>query len=145
MSSSHTRRAREPVQPGWSEFAFGLTGVALGIAGFVGAAYLTWESVGLVLHFFGETATPEEVAESRRLLNLAAMIGAVVPLVGLLLALWVRRRGVLAYFVVLLVFGSLFAGLVGLDELRRWVPAPSDYGPGGCQEHSGGDNRCPGG
>ena len=136
---------RRGPEPGRSDLAFDTTAVALGVAGFIGAASLVWQGMGLLLHFFGESATPEELAESRRLLRLAAVIGPAVPLVGLLLALWVRRRGVVIYFVVLLVLGSLFAGLVGFDELGRWEPAPVDPGPRGCQEHSGGDNRCPGG
>lgn len=145
LPEPHPALPRRIRDSGWSELGFDLTAVVLGVAGFVGAAFLVWESFGLLLHFFGESATPEEAAEAHRLLRLAAFVGAAVPLVGLLLALWVRRRRVVTYFVVLLVLGGMFAGLVGFDELSRWEPAPVDPGPGGCQEHSGGDNRCPGG
>lgn len=124
---------------------FDLTAVVLGLAGFFGATYVTLAGAGQVLHFLGETATPEEVTESRRLFGLAAAIAAGVPLIGLLLALWARRRGVAIYLAVLLVVGASFAGLVALDAERNRPPEPVERGPHVCQELSGGDNRCPGG
>jgi hypothetical protein len=83
-SRSSTRPAR-PEESGRSELAFDLTAVGLGLAWLVGAGYVGLLGFGETLHFLGETATPEEVAESRRLFRLAAMVAVAVPVVGLLL------------------------------------------------------------
>ena len=80
--------------------------------------------------------------------------GFLVPCVGLLLAALSGRRWAAAAFAGALGLSLLAAGTLGLlsrDSLRslRDELAPptstSVRGPLPCQEHSGGDNRCPGG
>jgi hypothetical protein len=62
----------------------------------------------------------------------------------------VAAAGFAAALVVSLVAGAA-TGLVSKDAARlvrdELLPPTSTSvpGPGGCQEHSGGDNRCPGG
>lgn len=66
-----------------------------------------------------------------------------VPLLGLAAAVLLKRR------VAALVLGSVLlftAGGMAIDSTRDTARTePTVYTPGGCQEHSGGDNRCPGG
>jgi hypothetical protein len=116
----------------------------LGIGWVIATAWLVLAAFGASLTFFGELPTPEEQAATRRLLLAAAVVGTVVPLAGLLLAGSLRSRAGLWTFGVLLVLGGLLAGLVGLSLYRDRAPAPTPR-PTVCQEHSGGDTRCPGG
>jgi uncharacterized membrane protein len=145
VPSSTTTQPEPGRESGWSELAFDLTVIALGFAWLVGTGYVVLVGIGETLHFLGETATPEEVAESRRLFGLAAVLAVTVPLAGLLLCLSVRRKRFGILFAVLLLLGSTFAGFVALDAYRSRPPAPVEQGPRACQESSGGDNRCPGG
>ena len=145
MSSTSPTRPTRREETGWFELAFDLTAIALGLAWLVGTGYVVVLGFGETLHFFGETATPEEVAESRRLFQLAAVIAVSVPLVGLLLCLGLRRKRFGLLFAVLLLLGGAFAGLVGLDTYCSRPVDPVEPGPRVCQESSGGDNRCPGG
>jgi hypothetical protein len=140
-----TTTTRPAVHSGWSELAFDLTAIALALAALVAPAYVSLLGFGEVLHFLGETSTPAEVAESRRLIALAAVLAVGVPLAGLLLCLGVGRKRLGILFAVLLVFGSGFAGLVAVDAYRSRPVEPVPSGPRVCQESSGGDNRCPGG
>jgi hypothetical protein len=104
--------------------------------------------------FFGEQPTAEELAQTHRLLLGALACGVLVPLAGVALALWSRRKAAAIGFAAALVISLLAgtaAGLVSKDAARMvrdgLLPPTSTSvpGPGGCQEHSGGDNRCPGG
>ena len=104
--------------------------------------------------FFGEQPTAAELAQSRRLLLGAFACGLLVPLAGVALGLWSHRRLVAGAFAAALVVSLLAGTAVGLvsEDAARLVrdellpPTPTSVpGPGGCQEHSGGDNRCPGG
>ncbi|HZA04803.1 MAG TPA: hypothetical protein VE617_09570 [Propionibacteriaceae bacterium] len=145
MPSTSTTGPARDAESGWSELAFDLTAIALGLVWLAGTGYVALLGLAETLVFFGETATPEEVAESRRLFRLAAVIAVAVPLIGLLLSLGLRRKRFGILFAVLLLFGSGFAGLVGLDAYRSRPADPVEPGPRTCQESSGGDNRCPGG
>lgn len=144
MPSAATTRPG-PTESGWSELGFDLTAIGLALAWLVGTGYVVLLGIGESLHFLGETATPEEIAESRRLFGLAAVLAVSVPLAGLLLCVGVRRKRFGILFAVLLLFGGAFAGLVAVDAYRSRPPAPVEPGPRVCQESSGGDNRCPGG
>ena len=72
--------------------------------------------------------------------------GACVAAVGVVLGLWWRRRSVLAVsataVAVSLVVGLLSYAIAAEDQPDRpeWEDRPRV-----CQEHSGGDTRCPGG
>ena len=96
---------------------------------------------------YGEPVPPEE--ERRAFLwALAALALAVgLPLLGLCLTVGTGSRGSPVAFGVALALGIAVAGLV-LHTHQAQQPGPADpvdRGGGACQEHSGGDNRCPGG
>jgi hypothetical protein len=130
--------------------AFGL----LGLAWALGTPVLAYGVMIAAAPFFGEQPTAAEVARSHRLLLGAVACGVLAPLAGVVLALWSGRRAAAVAFAVALAV-SLVAGtatgLVSRDSLRtvrdqlRPPTSTSRPGPVTCQEHSGGDNRCPGG
>jgi hypothetical protein len=84
--------------------------------------------------------------EARRLGVVSAVVGTGIALVGFGLALLWRRTSAVVIFacgaVTSLVVGLSLHALGTPDEPER--PAWEDR-PRVCQEHSGGDNRCPGG
>lgn len=103
-------------------------------------------AVGSVVTFLGEQPTAAEQAQADRLLVAAALAAVCLPLAGLVLSAWHERSGSAAAFAVALGIG-LLAVVAVLHGVGRG-PAPSaipHHSTGGaCQEHSGGDNRCPG-
>ena len=112
--------------------------VPLGLAG---------SALGNLLTFFGELPTDAEEAQARQLFLLAAAVAVAIPVVGLIMSLRAGRQGSAAAFVVAggLSLLAAVAVVVGTapEEPRSAIPS---HQPGGaCQEHSGGDNRCPGG
>jgi hypothetical protein len=145
VPSTATNRPVSTTGSEWSELAFDLTAIGLALTWLLGTGYVVLLGIGETLHFLGETATPEEVAESRRLFGLAAVLAVSVPLAGLLLCLGLRNQRFGVLFAVLLLVGGAFAGFVALDAYRNRTPDPVEPGPRVCQESSGGDNRCPGG
>jgi hypothetical protein len=119
----------------------------LGAAWVVAVPALVLDAFGHSLAFFGESPTAAEVAATERLLEIAAAVAVGLPLLGLVVALALRSRGGSWTFVVLLVLGLAFTLLVGWNgHLRhRDDPPPPSPRTTTCQEHSGGDTRCPGG
>jgi hypothetical protein len=110
-------------------------------------AGLVIAALGSLLTFFGELPTDAERADARRLLVLAAVVAVAIPVVGLVLALRIRRRGSATAFGCALAVGVV-AGLVLIAGTAPRVPrsaVPTPRPGGACQEHSGGDTRCPGG
>jgi hypothetical protein len=107
---------------------------------FAGAA------VASLVTFLGEPATPAEEASADRLFVAAAVTAVCLPLAGILLSALRDRRGSAAAFSVALGVGLLASVPVFQVVLPDRAPSaiPSHSG-GGCQEHSGGDTRCPGG
>jgi hypothetical protein len=104
-------------------------------------------AVASLMTFLGDQVTAAQERRSEHLLVAAVVVAVVVPLVGLAVALWARRRGQTTAFGVAAAIAALGAAALltaGSQEAPRSV-IPSDRGGGGCQEHSGGDNRCPGG
>jgi hypothetical protein len=61
--------------------------------------------------FFGEQPSPDELAESAALFRWAGLAAAALPLAGLVLSRWLRRRSAARLFAVLLVIGSAGAVL----------------------------------
>ncbi|MFW3171825.1 hypothetical protein [Geodermatophilus sp. CPCC 206100] len=96
--------------------------------------------------FFGETPTAAERAEAQTLTLVALLLVIGVPLLGLVLTWRSRRAAAWAFAVALL--GALALGAAALPS-GWWrsgdVPVQTDGGRPACQEHSGGDTRCPGG
>jgi hypothetical protein len=108
---------------------------------------LVVSAMGSLLAFFGELPTEAEKAQATRLLVLAAVAAVAIPVVGLIVSLRAGRQGSAAAFVVAggLSFVAAAVLVVGTarSEPRSAIPV---HDPGGaCQEHSGGDTRCPGG
>jgi hypothetical protein len=96
--------------------------------------------------FFGEEPTAAERSQSATLYLVAAALAVGLPFVGLLLT-WRSRKVAAACFGVALLVAAIPVALLLAEAYRDADlsrPAP-DPGPPVCQEHSGGDNRCPGG
>jgi hypothetical protein len=132
------------------EVLFGLLAVAWAF----GTPVLGYSWMFAAAPLFGDQPTAAELAHAHRFLLGTLACGFLVPCVGLLLAALSGRRWAAAAFAGALGLSLLAAGTLGLlsrDSLRslRDELAPptstSVRGPLPCQEHSGGDNRCPGG
>jgi hypothetical protein len=104
---------------------------------------LVLASIGTVLTFLGDLPTPAERAQADRLLVAAVVVAVAVPLLGVLVSVCSDRRASAAAFGVALALG-LVAAVPVAEDLAPEPAAPQQSG-GGCQEHSGGDTRCPGG
>jgi hypothetical protein len=117
--------------------------------------WLTWLLVPPVLlfgaaitaaPFFGEAPTSAERSQAGALTLVAVVLVIAVPLLGLVLT-WRSRRLAAGAFAVALL-GALALGVAALPS-GWWrsgdVPVQTDGGRTGCQEHSGGETRCPGG
>ncbi|MET0693868.1 MAG: hypothetical protein ABWX96_03935 [Propionibacteriaceae bacterium] len=117
------------------------------IAWLLGTVVLLGNAFAATLTFFGETATAEEQATSEHYLVAAAWVAVALPLVGLVSAALGRSRPGTWVCALALLVGLGFAGLVVLSvhEHHRHDPQPPRPRVTVCQEHSGGDNRCPGG
>jgi hypothetical protein len=152
MDAEDDRNGNDAAAAGgcWLPAVLGL----LGIVWALGAPYLTlgWMFSGAPL--FGEQPTAAEVAQAHRYLLGALACGFLVPIAGLSLALLSGHKLAAVVFAGALGLSVLAAGELGLlsrDSLRslrdQLVPPTSTSvrGPIPCQEHSGGDNRCPGG
>ncbi len=102
---------------------------------------LLW-AIGPRIKFFGESASPEEIATSDSRAPWA-IAGAAV-LAGLIAVFFVRmRKRFAAWAFGLLTAVTVLVPLMGAAAAND--PAPPDPGPRHCVERSGGDNDCPGG
>ena len=80
----------------------------------------------------------------------AGVLTVLLPLTATVVALRGGRPVLGTVYVVLtllLAVPGVVLVLGAADTLGWWEPSPppAPAGPGGCQEHSGGDTRCPGG
>jgi hypothetical protein len=94
--------------------------------------------------FFGEQPTPADRSQSAALYLVAAVLALGLPFVGLLLTWRTRRVAAACFGAALAVVAIPVALLLGRGDAGLDGPVP-DQGPPVCQEHSGGDTRCPGG
>jgi hypothetical protein len=91
-------------------------------------------------------ATEPDVLLSGRYWIAGLVVAPGLPVVGLVLAGLTRSWVGAVVFAVLLVFGLLLDLWLGPDLYRARRPDPTPQSRVTvCQEHSGGDNRCPGG
>lgn len=99
-----------------------------------------------VLTFFGEQPTAAEKDHAARLLVAAVLTAVAIPVLGILLSARTDRRKSAVAFCIALSLGLLSSVpvFVAIESDREPSAVPSHSG-GGCQEHSGGDTRCPGG
>jgi hypothetical protein len=126
--------------------------VAIGVAWLVAAQWTVFPALGELVDWLADQfalafTTPSfDPQEARRLGAISAVVGTGVASTGLGLALLWRRTAAVVIFaggaVASLVVGLSLHALGTPDEPPR--PAWEDR-PRVCQEHSGGDNRCPGG
>lgn len=115
--------------------------VALFLLWVVGSVVLLLWAAEPTLSFLGDVATAEERALHESRLGWAFVGSSVLAAAGLVLAIGGRRPGWAVVFgLALLVVGAAWAA-----ETAQGSTPPSGDGPAPCVEHSGGDNRCPGG
>ncbi len=93
--------------------------------------------------FLGELVSPEQARATAVRLVWAALCCAGAPLAGLGVAWIVRSSRALRLYGIAFVIGCL-PGLFWTVSNAERSPAPTERVPT-CQEHSGGDTRCPGG
>jgi hypothetical protein len=126
----------------------------LGIVWAFGTPTLAYAWMFAAAPLFGEQPTAAELAQAHRFLLGTLACGFLVPFVGLLLAALSGRKVAALVFVGALGVSVLAAGALGLlsrgslRSLRDELAPPTSTSvrrPIPCQEHSGGDNRCPGG
>lgn len=111
---------------------------------------LVWWAFGLTFHLAG--GTPPTDAEQQRAgwLALAAAAAVGLPVLGFVLAVRAGTRPGMWTFALMGAVGLAVAAVltvgVALPALRDATPSPQPSSTRSvCQEHSGGDNRCPGG
>jgi hypothetical protein len=119
----------------WSAF------VVLFLLWIVASVVLLLWAAEPTLTFLGDIATAEERALHESRLTWAFVGSTALALVGLALGIGGRRPGWAVVFVVAL----LVVGVAWIAEVAQGAASPADNGPVPCVEHSGGDNRCPGG
>ena len=152
MDGGDDRNRHDPAAGGGCllELLLGL----LGSAWALGTPVLAYGWMFAAAPLFGEQPTAADLAQAHRFLLGTLACGFLVPFVGLSLAALSRRRTAAVLFAGAFGLSVLAAGALGLlsrDSLRslrdELVPPTSTSVPRPtvCQEHSGGDNRCPGG
>ena len=95
--------------------------------------------------FLGEQPTAAEQSQATTLFVVAAVLALGLPLLGVVLT-WRTRKAAAACFGAAVIVVSIPLALLLAPEFRGDGGGSTlDHGPPVCQEHSGGDNRCPGG
>ncbi len=86
--------------------------------------------------------SPGDYARRDSLQTWAGIVAVALPLIGFALAAVFRRKfPAILFGVILLVVGGLF-GVQAMYRAQHQPNPPNDHHV--CQEHSGGDNVCPG-
>lgn len=133
-----------PPSPRRGELAIRVSLPLLVAAWLVGTAGLFAGAALTTAPFFGERAGLTDITRADRLLYASMAVAVVVPLLGLALGLWVRRRLAVWVFAVVLILGGAYTATVGL-RLHQERPERHPSHRVVCQEYSGGDTHCPGG
>ncbi|MCZ2821319.1 hypothetical protein O2V63_13320 [Modestobacter sp. VKM Ac-2977] len=95
--------------------------------------------------FLGEQPTTAERAQATGLFVVAAVLALGLPLLGVMLTWRTRKAAAACFGAAMIVVAILIAPLLAQEFRGDVGGAQVDSGPPVCQEHSGGDNRCPGG
>ncbi|WP_116450948.1 hypothetical protein [Blastococcus litoris] len=94
---------------------------------------------------FGEQPTAAERSQASTLYLVASALALGLPLLGVLLT-WRTRKVAAACFAAAMIVVAVPVAVLLAEEFRGGFNGPApDSGPPVCQEHSGGDTRCPGG
>jgi hypothetical protein len=110
-----------------------------------GVPWLMLQSVFSVPLSTGGVASDADLAQRDTLARWAATAAVTLPLVGVLLAAIARRKAPAIIFGIALLLSTVVVGY-GLANEARHQPTPAPTNDHTiCQEHSGGDNECPGG
>lgn len=112
--------------------------VLLSLAWLGGPLYAMGKYIELMVHFFGEQATPAQEVEAARWLAAGATVSVLAAVAALLLG--GRKR-----WGVALALSLGFCVLVAPAVADLRPEAPTVPQPPGCVVYSGGDNPCPGG
>ena len=119
----------------------------LGLAWGVLVPVMTAQALLSTAAFFGQQPSVADHLQQHRLFAHALALSAALGVVGLALSVWGRSVGGGWVFAVLLVptlvLALLWLGTMPASSVHD--PTPSRTHQGACQEHSGGDTRCPGG
>ncbi|MGY1801906.1 hypothetical protein ACI78T_01340 [Blastococcus sp. SYSU D00922] len=95
--------------------------------------------------FFGEEPTAAERSQATTLYLVASALALGLPFLGVLLT-WRARKVAASCFAAAMIVVAVPVATLLATEFREAFDGPApDSGPAVCQEHSGGDNRCPGG
>ncbi len=114
-----------------------------GVVWLAGTPLLFVLAVAQSLTFLGEQVSPEQQRATTVGLIWAAVFCAGAPIVGFVVAGLARSRRALRLYGVAIVIG-LLPGLYWTAQVDARNPPPVER-VSTCQEHSGGDTRCPGG
>jgi hypothetical protein len=138
-----------PRSPVWQRVVIGVVAVVYLVTAAQGAVVVIGDLFGWATEDFITFGVSDPSTGRQELRDdvLGPTVRAVcIAAVGVVLGLWWRRRPVLAVsgaaVVVALVVGLTTYALAAEDQPERseWEDRPR-----ACQEHSGGDTRCPGG
>ena len=125
--------------------------VLVWVCGLIAAAGW-WVGIGLEQWSVSYGDQPDEFADLGRRASVALLVAALVatggPAIIALVAYQLRRVRTAVVFLVLTGVIAVPAVPIAVFTARDLDPAPAPTTPGPpgrCVEHSGGDNRCPGG
>jgi hypothetical protein len=92
-----------------------------------------------------EPRSAESVAAAARYYLAAGIVAVVLPLLVTVIALYGRRTLMATIYLILTLIALMPVLTLTASGGTPFERTPPSYGPGACQEHSGGDTRCPGG
>ncbi|MEU7524574.1 hypothetical protein AB0A74_02420 [Saccharothrix sp. NPDC042600] len=116
--------------------------LALGLLWVLAVPLLAFQAA-MSVPFMG-VPTEAQLARRELLSTWAERAAIAVPLLGLVAAVALKRWTAAIVLGSVLLFTAGAMVIEGARDAARNEPTVV-YSPGGCQEHSGGDTRCPGG
>jgi hypothetical protein len=113
--------------------------VAITALGLAAAGW--WAGISI----FGGPPTQHMLDRRAGLLTAAFVVGTAGPLAGIAVASYTRQAAAGVIYGVVLAATLAITTLSHISRDATEDPLPTPRGPQVCQEHSGGDTRCPGG